>query len=202
MRTVFALVPVKDPELGKTRLASLLDGEARRRLNVRLALRTVLACAQAFGSDRTVVIGSAPEIVKLAGDAGARLVSEPDGNPGLNAALACGALFAQQAGADAIVVVPTDLVGVCPGALRAAAEALPPVPGCVLVPDRHGTGTNLLAVAPVHPEIFAFGERSLERHRRRALELGLAVRLHASRELALDLDLPEDYALWDSARAA
>jgi len=97
-------------------------------------------------------------------------------------------------GAQALVAVPIDLALVTADALRAVSLLLG-APGCVLVPDRHGTGTNLLGLRPARADLFRFGERSLGAHRRAAEEASLAVRTHADPALALDLDTPEDYAL-------
>jgi 2-phospho-L-lactate guanylyltransferase (CobY/MobA/RfbA family) len=48
-------------------------------------------------------------------------------------------------------------------------------------------------MTPATVELLAFGSRSLDRHIRRARELGYAVQSHVCARLALDLDLPEDY---------
>jgi 2-phospho-L-lactate guanylyltransferase len=131
---------------------------------------------------------------------GFAVVEEP--SPGdLNAALALAARHAIDRGAQALLVVPVDLVLLTADALRAISSALE-VPGHVLVPDRHGTGTNLLGLRPARVDLFRFGERSLEAHREAGAEAGMEVRVHADDALALDLDMPADYRLWRSVGAA
>ena len=115
---------------------------------------------------------------------------------GLNAALVTAADCASAAGAGAILVVPTDLAFLSEPDLRAAAAAIPASPGCLIVPDRRNTGTNLLGLRPVKSELFAFGDASLQQHARQAGQLGYKVRIHSCAELSLDLDLPEDYVAW------
>ncbi|HSD41908.1 MAG TPA: 2-phospho-L-lactate guanylyltransferase [Burkholderiales bacterium] len=187
---VFALVPVKDPALGKSRLAAVLDARAREALNLRLARQTFECCAAAFGPERTVVVTASAAI---AAEAAARclvVVEEP--SPGdLNAALALAALHAIERGAQALLVVPIDLVLMTVEGLRAVSSALE-APGCVLVPDRDGTGTNLLGLRPARADLFRFGAHSLEAHRRAAEAIGLPVRAHQDAGLALDLDTPDD----------
>lgn len=196
---VFALVPVKDPAQGKSRLADVLDARARADLNLTLAHQTFECCAAAFGPERTVVVTASPSIVAEAAARGLVVVRE--GSPGgLNAALALAARHAIGKDAQALVVVPVDLVLLTPEALRGVESSVMAAPGCVLVPDRHGVGTNLLGVRPARADLFRFGERSLDEHRRAAAEAGLEVRVHADRTLALDLDTPEDYHLWESRR--
>jgi 2-phospho-L-lactate guanylyltransferase len=196
--TVFALVPVKDPAQGKSRLAELLGAPERLVLNRELAQRTFGCCAAAFGPERTVVVTAAEAIAAEA--SARRLVVVREASPSnLNAALALAARQAIAQGAEALVVVPVDLVLLTPEALRGVIS-MPDAPGCVLVPDRHGTGTNLLGVRPARADLFRFGERSLDEHRRAATEAGFEVRVHADPALALDLDTPEDYHLWECRR--
>ena len=116
----------------------------------------------------------------------------------LNAALALAARHAIERGAQALLVVPVDLALVSADALRVVSSLLE-APGCVLVPDRQGGGTNLLGLRPARTDLFRFGERSLEAHRCAAEGRGLKVRLRADPALALDLDTPEDYRLWERA---
>jgi 2-phospho-L-lactate guanylyltransferase len=63
-----------------------------------------------------------------------------------------------------------------------------------IVPDRHGTGTNALLLAPPDAISPAFGEGSRERHARLAGAAGLDPALESLESLALDLDTPEDLA--------
>lgn len=188
---MFALVPVKDPALGKSRLAAVLDGPARAALNLELTQRTFECCAAAFGPERTVVVTASASVAADAASRGFAVVDEP--SPGdLNRALALASRHAIERGAEALLVVPVDLVRITAGALREVSRALD-TPGCVLVPDRHGTGTNLLGLRPARADLFRFGGRSLEAHRRAAEGAGLEVRVHTDAPLALDLDTPEDY---------
>lgn len=191
---VFALVPVKDPALGKSRLATVLDAPARAALNLRLTRQTFDCCAAAFGAERTVVVTASAAIAGEALARGFAVVREraPDD---LNAALALAAREAMARGAAALLVIPVDLVLLTPAALRAVASGIAK-PGCVLVPDRHGTGTNVLGLAPARADLFRFGDWSLDEHRRAAAAAGLDVRVHADPTLALDLDTSDDYRLW------
>lgn len=197
---VFALVPVKEPAQGKSRLAELLDASERLALNRQLAQRTFECCAAAFGPERTVVVTAADAMAAEASARGLIVVREGSGG-GLNAALGLAAGYAIGQEAEALVVVPVDLVLLTPEVLRSVVSRMTEARGCVLVPDRHGVGTNLFGVRPARADLFRFGERSLDEHRRAAAEAGLEVRVHADANLALDLDTPEDYRLWECRRS-
>ena len=62
----------------------------------------------------------------------------------------------------------------------------------LIVPDRHGTGTNALVLSP--PDAFApaFGPDSCARHVSRARAAGISFALERIESLAIDLDTPED----------
>ncbi len=67
------------------------------------------------------------------------------------------------------------------------------VPSIVAAPDRAGSGTNALLVAPPDAIRFQFGPRSLQRHRREALRRRCRWRLVHAPGLAFDVDRPGDY---------
>ena len=195
-RSIFAVVPIKDPMLGKTRLSPLLDARERRALCLHLARRTLDACVGAFGATRTIVVTASADIARMATEGGIQLVDEARATAQLNTAIALGADRARLAGAQVLLVVPADLALVSVAELRAAADAIPPAPGCLVVPDRRQCGTNLLGLAPLRDDLFAFGESSMRRHIELAERAGCKVRVYRNAALSLDLDLPEDYAEW------
>jgi 2-phospho-L-lactate guanylyltransferase len=193
---IYAVVPVKDPAVGKTRLAPILDAGQRRELCLFLAKRTLEFCAEAFGAECTIVVTAAPDVARWASVARVQVVPEPAGENGLNAAIFAGAAQAHRCGAAGLLVVPADLALLTVDELRAAANAIPATPGCLIVPDRRDSGTNMLGLAPFREGVLAFGEGSLKRHSGLARRAGYEVRIHRSAALALDLDLPGDYASW------
>src|SRR3546814_20566370 len=68
--------------------------------------------------------------------------------------------------------------------------------GCALAPDRHGSGTNAIALMAAAPFEFAFGENSLALHRTTSGRRAAIVRRLG---LSLDVDTPDDL---DAAIAA
>lgn len=192
---LFALVPVKDPASGKSRLASLLSRDQRTALNTLLAHRALEACTALFGVQRTLVVAGSTAAADIVRQHGVQVIAEERGQRNVNAAIAAGAEYIRRTGVDGIVVVPTDLPLLTKDALQDAVAALPAPPGCLLVPDHRGTGTNVVALTPVRCDLFSFGEPSLERHVDLARRVGYDVRIHRSDALEFDLDRPEDYDL-------
>jgi 2-phospho-L-lactate guanylyltransferase len=65
-------------------------------------------------------------------------------------------------------------------------------PEVVIIPDRHGTGTNGLLLAPPDTIPPSFGPDSCERHRALAHAAGVVCRLERPASLLLDIDTGED----------
>jgi 2-phospho-L-lactate guanylyltransferase len=66
--------------------------------------------------------------------------------------------------------------------------------GVVIVPDRHGTGTNALVLSPPDAIEPAFGPGSFARHVAAAEAAGVPHRVEEVPGLALDVDTPDDLA--------
>jgi len=141
MTTYVALVPVKPPALGKSRLVGLPD-DRRRALAAAFALDTVAACvATASIAEVLVATDDASFSVELAG-LGA--VTIPDGVAmDLNGTLRQSAAEARRRWPDLVPVALTaDLPAVQPGDLEEALAGL--VPGeAAYVADTTGLGTTL-----------------------------------------------------------
>jgi 2-phospho-L-lactate guanylyltransferase len=71
----------------------------------------------------------------------------------------------------------------------------------VIVPDRHGTGTNALLLAPPGALAPSFGEGSFARHVALARAAGAALEVAEIRSLGLDVDTPGDLAALRAALA-
>jgi 2-phospho-L-lactate guanylyltransferase len=76
--------------------------------------------------------------------------------------------------------------------VQSLSKAAKDPPVIVLVPDRHGEGTNALLVRPSGLIEYDFGPNSFQRHQLQAEQLGARVEIRTIPSLGLDLDLPED----------
>jgi 2-phospho-L-lactate/phosphoenolpyruvate guanylyltransferase len=103
-------------------------------------------------------------------------------------------------GASRVLLVPGD----CPALDAAEVDALldEAGPGVVIVPDRHGAGTNALLLDP--PTVIgpAFGPGSFARHAALAKAAGVPVRVGRLPSLELDVDTPGDLAALRAALEA
>lgn len=179
-----AIVPLKAAADRKTRLAGALDGREKAALAEGMADHVIATLAG------VAAIASIRVLSPVSGDIPGT-VWQPDHGQGLNAELdrVCTAL----AGLPMLIVhadlplIGTDDVA----ALLAAAEAT----GAAIATDRHGTGTNALAMREATCVGFAFGPDSLARHLERLPSAAVLRR----EGLAIDIDTADDIAAARSA---
>ena len=104
-------------------------------------------------------------------------------------------------GAHRVLLVPGDCPALDPGELGRLLDGFPEA-GLVIVPDRHGSGTNALLITPPSAIEPSFGPGSFARHAALGAAAGLAVRVAEAPSLALDVDTPGDLAALRAALAA
>jgi 2-phospho-L-lactate guanylyltransferase len=192
---IVALIPVRSLEGAKSRLGESLDAEERADLVVAFLRRTVEQALAASKLSGVVVVSEDVDLLRSARTMGAASLHQrqPGLNPGLDEARTA-------AGREptAILVLPVDLPEIASSAIDAVAEAAelalraaPDRPVVVLVPDRHGTGTNALLIAPPNAIEFRFGTDSRAAHAAAAAAAGASY-VETSGPLAFDVDTPED----------
>ena len=189
----WAIVPVKPLAEGKARLAGSISGSRRARLN-RNFLRHILTVLAVFpGIARTIVVSRDPDARAMAEEVGARPLLET-GEAALNPALDQATGEALRLGAEAVLVVPTDLPLASAGDFEALVREAGPPPTIVIAPDRRGIGTNTLYAAPPGLIQYRFGTGSAASHAEAAQRVGANFRSMNIPGLAFDVDTDADYA--------
>lgn len=188
----WVIVLVKDFASAKQRLGPALGPRERRALARRNARRAIRAAGA--GSHRLVVAGS-EEVGVLAAKLGAEFLVEPR-QEGQNTAAMRGITHAVDNGAEAVIVLSSDLPFVTRRAVQQllAAGASEPAPVAVAVPAVGRGGTNALYMRPPSAINLHFGGDSLALFRHDAESKNVRFLIHHSTEMALDLDEPDDLA--------
>jgi 2-phospho-L-lactate guanylyltransferase len=185
-----AVLPVKRFAAAKQRLAAGV-GKTRRAAIVSAMLEDVLeAIDEARLVEGTIVVTSEPQAMELAALAGAEVVADPDEGGHSGAALA-GVARADELGAECVIMLPGDCPLLDPLELDHLLTGFPER-FVTVVPDRHGTGTNALVLAPPSAIEPSFGEGSCARHVAAAREAGVPYAIEELPSLGLDLDTPAD----------
>jgi 2-phospho-L-lactate/phosphoenolpyruvate guanylyltransferase len=185
-----AVVPVKRFAVAKSRLGPGVDEARKPELVAAMVADVLEAIGRARQVDRTIVVSQEPAAAELAAAAGAELVSDFDDSSHSAAALA-GIAAAEAAGARCVALLPGDCPLLDPRELDKVLTGVPD-PYVAVIPDRHGTGTNALVLAPPSAIEPSFGEGSRERHVEAARAAGIAYGVEAIPSLGLDLDTPAD----------
>jgi 2-phospho-L-lactate/phosphoenolpyruvate guanylyltransferase len=197
------VIPVKRFARAKTRLVDAIGPPGRAALLKAMLADVLAALGEAGAVERVIVVTGEGRAERIALDAARRMstpleVLQDPRDSGHSEAATLGIVRAKALGAGCAALLPGD----CP--LLAAAElddALGRMEDgrVAVVPDRHGTGTNGLLMAPTDAIGPAFGPNSRDRHFDRAERAGWIASVEELASLALDLDTPDDL---DALRAA
>ncbi len=172
------VVPLKRFDLAKQRLRSNADVDATR-----LAHDLALGVLTAAAPRPTIVLCESARVADFARRHGADVITSRA--RGLNEAVQHA--YAQLADAfDQIIVVHGDL------ATPDGIAAFEPAVGVTIVVDRHGRGTNVLAVPTRLDFHFAYGADSARRHRREAARLAQPCSVIIDSPWSLDVDDADD----------
>jgi 2-phospho-L-lactate/phosphoenolpyruvate guanylyltransferase len=192
MRTA-AILPVKHFAQAKRRLGESVAGELRDDLARAMVGDVLDALGAATSIQRTIVVTREDSVAAAAREIGA-LIVEDTAEASQSAAVSLGVARALVDGFERVVCVPGD----CPALDPIELDALLERSGSstvVIVPDRHGSGTNGLLLAPPDAISPSFGPDSRARHTALALAAGIAARIEQPPSLLLDIDTGEDLAV-------
>lgn len=190
--SLVVVLPVKALDRAKARLGETGIGAADRLALATGMLTDVLeALERSRLVDDVVVVTSDPQVEILARGYGNQVIAE-DPAGGHSEAAALGARWALDDGAFHALLLAGDTPAIDHEEIDVLADMLADGPDVVIVPDRHGTGTNALLLTP--PDVIApsFGPGSRDRHEQLARDAGAKVHIAQVPSLLLDIDTAED----------
>jgi 2-phospho-L-lactate/phosphoenolpyruvate guanylyltransferase len=205
MRTA-AILPVKRFAEAKQRLGASMADPMRLELARAMVADVLYALAQTASIERTIVVTRESSLTAAAREQGALVLGDAP-EAGQSAAVRIGVQRALAEGIERVLCIPGDCPALDPAELdrllaigpddrhdrqardgatvRRAGEV-------VIIPDRHGTGTNGLLLTPPDAIDPSFGPDSCARHRALALAAGAACRVERPPSLLLDIDTRAD----------
>ncbi len=195
----FAILPMKVLGAAKQRLAHELSPGPRQALAEAMYADVLVALRRSI-VDEVLVVTADHGAQQIAAGHGASVLEAPE--RGHDDAAGLGVSAALESGADRALLVPGD----CPLLSAAQVDELlarpAPVGSALIVPDRHGTGTNALLLSPPDALAPAFGPGSRARHAANAESAGTRYEVVEVASLALDIDTPEDLTALQEALEA
>lgn len=174
------LVPVKAFDRAKGRLSEALSPDERARLARTMATHVI----QAQTGVHVAVCCDDPGVAEWAESVGADVVLCP--GTGLNGAVQQATAGLAADGFEFVAVAHSDLP------LAASLDRLLGWPGITLVPDRHRSGTNVIAIPTDVDFRFQYGSRSFRRHVAEAVRHRRGLRIVHDARLGWDVDHPAD----------
>ena len=145
----------------------------------------------------TIVVTGEESAARAARALGA-IAIEDTAESGQSAAALIGVERALAEGFQRVLCVPGDCPALDPAELDALLAPSPGAPSSaerpevVIVPDRHGSGTNGLLLTPPDAIAPSFGPGSFERHSALARAAGASLRIERPPSLLLDIDTGSD----------
>jgi 2-phospho-L-lactate/phosphoenolpyruvate guanylyltransferase len=188
-----AILPIKSFAKAKQRLGDAVGGHDREQLAAAMVGDVLDALRAVPQIDEVIVVTAEPQAARAAQSAHATVVDDPE-EIGQSAAAGRGIDAALARGAQRALLVPGDCPAVDPIEVAQLLEKITPEPSVVIVPDRHGSGTNALLLTPPQAVAPAFGTGSFARHAAFAHAAGATVKVADLPSLGLDVDTPGDLA--------
>jgi 2-phospho-L-lactate/phosphoenolpyruvate guanylyltransferase len=189
MRTA-AILPIKSFAQAKQRLRNGLSPHDRRALVEAMFADALVGLGRVAGLERIVVVSGDRVAQRIAGGYGTSIVE--DDERGHNAAAARGIQSVLEDGIERVLLVPGDCPMLAPRDVDALLAHPAGARSVLIVPDRHGTGTNALLLTP--PDVLppSFGPDSRRRHLADAGAAGVPAEVVELDSLALDIDTTDD----------
>lgn len=189
MTKTAAIVPVKRFEDAKERLAATVPSGPRAALAEAMFLDVLSGLRRSAKIDERIIVTADPAVARTARWLGV-LVLERDRDAGHSEDAVAGVELAKSRGAKRVALLAADCPLLDASEIDRRLSAAPR--SALIVPDRHGTGTNGLILSPPDALEPAFGSDSCARHVSRARAAGISFAIERIESLALDLDIPED----------
>lgn len=191
MSKLWAILPVKNFENAKQRLADALSLDERQRLFAAMVEDVIETLTAVDDLEGVLVVTRDPEAQRLAERYGARVLIE-DANAGHTEASSFGARILAANGAAGMIQIPGDLPALTPEDVAAVLDVHGDAPAVTIAPSRDDLGSNAVVCSPPDLLPLRFGDDSFFPHLAKARDLGLEPRIVRRPNLGLDIDTPDD----------
>jgi 2-phospho-L-lactate/phosphoenolpyruvate guanylyltransferase len=188
--STLAVLPIKGFPDAKQRLAEELSPGPRRALAEAMFADVLVALRRSRAVEQMLVVSDDNSAQEIGAGYGALVLD--DERQGHSEAAQLAIRSALEKGIERVVLIPGDCPLLDPAELDGLLARPAPARSALIVPDRHGTGTNALLLRPPDALTPAFGPDSCRRHAEQARLAGTEHEVVEVPSLALDIDTPED----------
>jgi 2-phospho-L-lactate guanylyltransferase len=188
---IWAVVPVKEFEGSKQRLASCLTAEERRALATIMledVLDAVCGVPELAG---VLVVTVDPAATSLAARYGARIVTE-GAREGHTGAVTAAARLLVREGRSGMMTMPGDIPRLSSAEIATTLAAHRAAPAFTIVPAHDDLGSNMIVCSPPDAVSLRFGEDSFYPHLDAARDRGIDPLIVRHPGIGMDIDHPVD----------
>jgi 2-phospho-L-lactate guanylyltransferase len=188
---IWAVVPVKELDRAKERLAPLLPPALRRALMMAMLEDVLSTLVARPGLTGLAMVTFEPAARRLAGIYGARVI-EIGARDGHTGAVAAAAQILAAEGAQGMLTIPGDVPLATADEIAQLLAAHRSAPAFTIAPSRDERGSNAVLCSPPDAVPLRFGEDSFLPHLEAAESRGIRPTVLRLPGIALDVDTPED----------
>ncbi len=195
MSDIWAVIPVKEFDDAKHRLADLLSPPQRRRLAETMLTDVLDAVAGSRRLAGIVIVTLDPQARAIGERIGARILTEGarDGHTG---SVNAGRRFLANEGRSGMITMPGDIPAVRAGEIDAVLSAHLAAPSFTISPAHDDLGSNAVVCSPPESVPLRFGDNSYVPHLDAARRQGIEPTVIRQPGIAMDIDHPIDLALF------
>ncbi len=192
---VWAVIPVKETQAAKQRLAPLLSQALRQKLALAMLEDVLEAVAGVRELGGAILVTVDPAAEKLAQRYGMATLADGahDGHTG---AVNAGARYLAAHGRGTMLTLPGDLPLVTAAEIAQLIAAHDPSPSFTIAPAHDDLGSNAIVMSPPQAVPLRFGEDSYFPHLAAARAAGIEPRIVRLPGIAFDIDNPQDLHLF------
>ncbi|HEX3035647.1 MAG TPA: 2-phospho-L-lactate guanylyltransferase [Thermodesulfobacteriota bacterium] len=191
------LVPVKDLSKAKQRLSSLFSQHERTAIAYAMLEDVLKALRGSRLLDRLLVVTVDANAIEIATAMGAEIIRE-ERQEGESQSVDFASLICRDMGAESVLTIPGDIPLITTQDVDFILERERSHPSIILVPSRDEMGTNAILRKPPDVIPSRFGYDSFKKHINEAKQRNIHYEVLTIPRIALDIDEPEDLALFAS----
>jgi 2-phospho-L-lactate guanylyltransferase len=188
---IWAVLPVKELDGAKQRLAPALTPAQRRELAQTMLTEVLDALAATRGLAGVALVTLDPFATAAAARLGFRVLTG-QARDGHTAAVTSAARILTEEGAAGILTLPGDIPAITSNELESALAAHRPAPSFTIVPAHDEQGSNCIILSPPNAVPLRFGDNSYHPHLAAARALGIEPTILRLPGIGMDIDHPAD----------
>lgn len=193
--TLWAILPVKALEKGKSRLRPRLGAEELISLNWTQYLSTFIKLVNCSEIDKVLVVSRDEKVLNHVRENGQIALQENE-ESSLNLAVSQALRYISETESGKVLILPADLPWMTGKDLSDLIHLQVKGNFIAVVPDQSQTGTNAILISKSDLMKPQFGQNSFQKHTKQAQSIGTKLIVWLNKNIQRDLDTPQDFEFY------